>query len=530
MILLKSLFPRLIIIGALILAFNSSFAQKRKVTVTSDGSMKNLTRNGQQVIRYNDNVRISHEGAIMYCDSAYLLKKSDLIEAFSHVVIVKEETKLYGDYLFYDGNTSTGRITGKEVKMVQKDATLTTDIVHFNSKNNSAYYTTGGVLLNKDNNLRSKRGYYYSDKKKYFFSGNVELESKDGKVFTDSLVYGSETNIANFFGPTRIYNEDNFVYCENGWYDRENDQSNFSKNAYIITKEQRIYGQDIFYDKKNKYSKIVGQVAIFDSTRNITIFGGKANYWDDKGEAEVTDNPMIVLADNNDTLFLKANILLLKTIKDNSMPDSLYRIMRALGAVKFYKSDVQGLCDTLIYNTKDSVISMISDPVLWNDKNQITANFIKAYLTTGNKIKQMEFEGNPMMASKEEKLWFNQIKGKSMIAKFQNGKIHKLEVSGNGQTVYFVRDKEVVVTVNRVESSDLTVTFKDNNPSKILFKTKPVSTLYPIGKVDLEEVILKGFQWHEILRPKSKFDIIPEGVNVDIMNQKTIPLRKLVAE
>ncbi|MHC1704031.1 MAG: OstA-like protein [Tenuifilaceae bacterium] len=530
MILPKDLFPRLVIICAVILAFNSSFAQKKEIAVTSDGSMKNVTRNGRQVIRYNDNVKISHEGATMYCDSAYLLKKDGLVEAFSHVKIVKDETTLYGDYLYYNSNTSTGKITGREVKMIQKDATLTTDIVHFNSKNNSAFYTTGGILLNKDNNLKSKRGYYYSDKKKYYFSGNVELVSKDGKVLTDSLVYGSETNIANFFGPTRIYNEDNFVYCENGWYDRENDQSNFSKNAYIITKEQKIYGQDIFYDKKNKYSKIVGQVAIFDSTRNITIFGGKANYWDDKGEAEVTDNPLIVLADNNDTLFLKANILLLKTIKDNSMPDSLYRIMRALGAAKFYKSDVQGLCDTLIYDTKDSTISMISNPVLWNDKNQITANFIKAFLTAENKIKRMEFEGSPMMSSKEDKIWFNQIKGKSMVAKFQNGKINKLDVTGNGQTVYFVRDNGIVVTVNRVESSDLTVSFKNNNPSRIIFKTKPVSTLYPISKVDMEDVVLKGFKWLDDYRPKSKLDIIPKGVNIDIMNQKPLVLRKMVAE
>ena len=504
------------------MTLSPSFAQKKEVQVSAEASMKQVVRDGQKVVRYMQNVLIVHEGAKMNCDSAYVLKKTNIIKAFGRVKIVKEETTITGDYLHYDGNTSVGEITGKEVKLVQKDATLTTDKVFFNSKSNTAYYTSNGILVNNDNNLVSKRGYYISNQKKYVFAGNVQMFSKDGSLYTDSLEYKSDLDIAYFYGPTRIYNKENYVYCKKGWYDRRNEQSNFSINAYMKNKSQRLFGQNIFYNKKDKYSKLDGDVAIYDSTRNVAIFGGEANYWDVHGVAKVTKNPLVMLFDKNDTLYLKSDTLLLQTFKDNSLPDSLYRIVRAIGESKFYRKDVQGKSDTLIYNTKDSTISMISNPVLWNENYQITADQIKAFTTTGNRISRMEFEGNPMMSSNEEKTWFNQIKGKSMTASFTEGKLRKLDVFGNGQTVYFLRDKGAIVTVNKVESSDLTITVKNNKLSRILFKAKPISTLYPIEKVDAEEITLKGFKWLNEYRPKSKLDIIPKGTRTDILFPKPI--------
>lgn len=526
MILLNKHISRIFIVFIVFFASTQSFAQQKNKPVVTAEVMKSLTRNGQKIFRYLRSVVILHQGTRMTCDSAYVYQKSNIVEAFNHVVISKDDATLTGDYLYYDGNTSLGRLNGREVRLVQKDTKLTTDLLYFNSKTNSAYFKTGGFLSDKENTLKSQRGYYYSQEKKAYFAGSVELQTKDGKLLTDSLEYGSESELAYFYGPTRIYNKENFVYCEKGWYNRKSEQSSFTQNAYIITKEQKLYGQDIFYDKKKGYANVVGSVALFDSTKNVTIFGGKANYWDSEGEAIVTDDPLLIMADKTDTLFLRSNILSLKTIKDNSLPDSSYKIMRAIGEVKFFKNDVQGLCDSLIYNTKDSTISMINNPVLWNENYQVTANFIKAFLTTGNKIRKMNFETNPMMVSREAATWFNQIKGKNMIARFQNGKLHKLDVIGNGQTVYFLKDNGEIVTVNKVESSDLTVSFSNNTLSRILFKKKPVSTLYPIEKVDLEEVVLKGFKWLENQRPKSKLDIIKKGKKINLMQQEVVPLKK----
>ncbi len=509
-------------IATVLLSFLSfcSFAQKDKVIQVNAESMKNLIRNEQQVVRYLGNVNIQHQGTTMTCDSAYLVRKANILEAYSNVIVTKEDAKLFGDYLYYDGNTSMGKVTGKEVKLIQKDAELKTDTIYFNTKENFAYYNTSGVLTNAENKLVSQRGYYYSKVKKYYFSGNVKMEGKEGRLYTDSLEYSTQDELAYFYGPTRIYNKDSYVYCEKGWYDRKNDKSNFFNNAFIINGVQKLYGQDIFYDKKNGYSKIVGKVAIVDTTQKVTVYGGRAFFNDKTKEAEVTEEPLLLMISDGDTLFLRTNKFLINSFRDTTLPDSTYRIIKALGAVKFYKKDIQGLCDSLLYNTKDSTISMFVDPVLWNENNQITANFIKAFSTIGNKIKRMDFEGDAFFTQQEEKIQFNQIKGKTMIAHFNDGKIAKLDVNGNAEAVRFFRDEGRIAAVNKSESSDLVVSLKNNQISKISLKIKPLSVFYPIEKVNYEEITLKGFQWLNDTRPQNKFDIIPKGLDLVLTDSK----------
>jgi len=496
-----------------------AFTQNEKVRVKAE-SMRNLTRDGQQVVRYLGNVNILHQATTMTCDSAYLTKKVDIVEAYGHVVVTKDSTQLFGDFLYYEGNSSKGRVTGKEVKMIQKDASLVTDVIYFNSKLNSAYYLTSGILTNTDSRLKSKRGYYYSQTKKYYFAGNVEMEGKDGQLFTDSLEYGSQDEVASFFGPTRIYNKENYVYCEKGWYDRKKDQANFFKNAFIDNGAQKVYGQDIFYDKINQYSRVIGKVAIVDTTRKATIYGGRASYWGTKKEAEVLDNPLMVMDSGGDTLFLRSDKFQVNSIPDSTLPDSSYRVIKALGVVKFFRKDLQGTCDSLLYHTKDSTFSFFVDPVLWNEENQISADFIKGYTTKDNKIRRMDFEGSAFVTSQEDSINYNQIRGKLMIAHFADGQISKLDVQGNGQAVYFLREDKDISAVNKSESTNLVVLFKNNKISRISFKVKPVSDFYPIEKVDYEEITLKGFRWLDESRPKSKFSIIPNGLELVLTDAK----------
>jgi len=492
---------------------------EKEIHVTAE-SMKSLIRDGQQVFRYLKNVNILHQGAIMTCDSAYLNKKKGIIEAFNNVIVTKEDTKLYGDYLIYDEKVSSGKLTGKVVKLVQKDASLVTDILYFNTKLNSAYYLTSGTLTNADNKLVSQRGYYYSKNKKYNFAGYVELVGKDGLMFTDSLEYSTLDEVAYFFGPTRIYNKENYIYCEKGWYNRKENKSNFFTNAFVVNGSKRLYGQDIFYDKLNGYARVNDKVAIVDTTNKLTVYGGKANYWDSNKHAIIDDNPLMVMVSGNDTLFLRSDKFLVNTIPDSTLKDSTYRIVKALGKVAFFKKDLQGRCDSLIYNTKDSTFSLFVEPILWSDNNQITADFIKGYSGKENKIRRMDFDGNAFSVQQEDSINFNQIRGKSMIASFVDGQLARLDAKGNGQAVYYFRDEGVLSAVNKSESSDLSVIFKNSKPSRISFKVKPVSVFYPIKKVDYEEITLKGFRWLDDKRPKSKFEIIPKGLDLVLTDAK----------
>lgn len=494
------------------LLFSAHAQQKTRIRFEGAKSMKNLNINGQKIIRYIGNVRFQHEKTRVVCDSAYHNPDDNWFDAFGDVTIQQGSTRITGQTLHFDGKTSIGKITGKEVRLIDDETTLTTQTLFFNSKTNLAYYTTPGTITSKQSRLTSQRGYFNRSANLLSFAGNVVMVDPEGTIYTDSLNYNTTSELANFFGPTYIFNNNNFAYCEKGWYNKKIEQTNLQQNAYILSKENKIFGDNVYYDKKNKFARAIGNVVLIDTINKTYIYGQKVNFWQEQEQAEVTENPYLMLIDNNDSLFLKANYFKVITIK-NTSTDSTYRILKALGNVAFYRRDVQGFCDSMVYSTIDSSIDMYVNPILWNDVNQMTADHIKI-LSRGNKINRMDFNGNAFITSYEEAKFYNQIKGKTINAFFTNGKAERIEVNGNGQAVYFIRDGSKLTLANRSESAKISIFIKDNKVSRVTFREKPSSNLFPIEKVEMEDVMLKGFKWQEDKRPVGKYHIVPKGFKV----------------
>lgn len=495
----------------LFIGLTNGFAQSKSVIkLKGANSMKSLKVNNQLIIRYIGDVVFEYENTTITCDSAYMHKEENWFDAYRNVVVSQETAKLYGEVLHFDGKTSLGELTGQEVRLVDEDATLVTNTLNFNSKTNYAFYTTGGVITTKDSKLKSQRGYYFRKEKKIAFAGDVEMNNTDGDIFTDSLEYNTTNKIASFFGPTNIYNKENFAYCEKGWHNRNLNQSSLQKNAYIISDTYKLFGDNIFYDKQNGLAKAKKNIVVVDTVNRTYIYGDQGTYWEKKQEAEVTENPYAMMIDKEDTLFLKSDKLFLKSIPKEIIndKDSTYKLLKALGNVKFFRNDIQGKCDSMIFNNSDSTLKMYVEPILWNESNQMSANEIVIY-SEQKSIRQVDFIGSAFMISKETDLYFNQMQGKTIFARFLEGKLNKVDVKGNGQAVYFVKEKDTITMVNQAECSNISIKIKNNSPAKITFLEKPISNFHPIGKIDIDEINLKGFKWLESIRPSNKFSIIP---------------------
>jgi len=492
-----------------------SAQQRRSIEIKRAGYARNLKKDGKTIRRIVGNVLIYHDGITLECDSVYDYSGTQRFDAFGNVVVSQQGTKLYGDVLYYDGNSRIGKIRGDIVRMVDQEAVLVTQFLDFNSSSNVANYFNGGIITSSDSKLSSDRGIYNSKSKQYYFGGDVVLENPDFLINTDSLEYNSETEIANFHGPTRVYNPDGYIYSEKGWYNREKKQADFAVNAFIDYGAQKISGDKIFYDQQEGFAHSQGNVVIIDTTQNTIIYGGEAQYWEHTKDALVTQNPLMVMVSNEgDSLYLRANKFTAKSILfDSSKPDSTYRILKGIGEVKFFRNDFQGVCDSLVLNTSDSLLHMHVNPYVWNQDNQLSADHIVSRYKN-NFIDKMFFKGSAFICSQEDSSRFNQIKGKEMEAFFREGKLSKLDVMGNGQTVYYVRDKGQIVAANRAESVNLSISIREGTVSSILFRSKPTATLFPIDKVAYEDVTLVGFTWNSGLRPKSKYEIVPDGLNI----------------
>lgn len=507
-----------------------SYSQ-RKVEIVNAGSLKFDKNLGNGAKRLIGNVQFKQDNTLMFCDSAYFYTDNSL-DAFGHVHIQENDSiHLYGDLLKYNGNTKKAVLT-RNVTVNKGDMQLTTDVLNYDMATSVGYYTTPAKIISKENILTSNTGYYFAKTNDINFKKNVVLTNPQFVINSDTMRYNTISRITYFLGPTTIKSKENMIYCEDGWYDTFNDLSRFSKKAYILTEEQKMLGDSIYYDRKKGIGRAVKNVQIIDTTQNLNIKGDYAIHYELTDMAIVTGHAILTQIYEKDTLYMHADTLKskgenskstsnLKTQNDNSTvknstvkKDTLNKKQQlfAYHKVKFYKNDLQGKCDSLSYTTADSSMRLYGSPTLWSDENQLTADSIQ--LLIGSKsLRSMELKGTGFIVSQEDSLRYNQIRGKYMKGYFKENKLYLVNVEGNGQTIYYTKEKnsktkvEEIKAVNRADCSDLHIYLKDNAIDRIAFITKPDATLYPLDQIDVKELRLKNFTWRAHQRPLTAKDI-----------------------
>jgi lipopolysaccharide export system protein LptA len=491
----------------------------KQISVKHANSLKGSIHGYQRLIGA---VEFEQQGMIMTCDSAHFFNETNSLDAYGHVHIRQGDSlNIYGDQLKYDGNARKAELT-KNVRMIDADMTLTTEAIVYDLNEKVASYSSGGKIINKENVLTSQIGAYSTESKTLSFKKNVVLINPQYVMKCDTLLYHPVTKTSYFLGPTTIKatNNSNFIYCENGFYDSEHDVCQFQKNAYIITKDQTLKGDSIWYNRKLGLGKAMKNVQILDTTQKITIKGDLAIHNENTNISLITGNALYIQAFTEDSLFLHADTLKSITIYDSTevnskkkkkdLSDTIVkepqRIVLGYHNVRFYKTDLQGKCDSLAWTSVDSTMRLYNDPVLWSGGNQLTAEKV-SIITHHGEILQLNMDNNAFIASSEDSTRFNQIKGKKMTGYFVKNELYKIYVEGNGQTLYYAKDNGAIMGVNRADCSSLVIKIANQDVQSITFYNHPEATLYPPLDLPPKEALLKDFRWRAAEQPLSVKDL-----------------------
>jgi len=493
-----------IVIFSLILIPSLAFSQKKpaKIKLQHADLFEYVEGKGKKTRRLTGNVSFKHEDMLMYCDLALLYPKSNALDAYGHIRIKQGGgITITGDSLHYDGNTKLADINGN-VQMVHDDTKLTTSAMTHNLVANTSIYRSGGKLVDKNNILTSKVGIYQSRSKSFFFRDDVILVNPKYTMSADTLEYRSDEEKAIFHGPTTISAEENTIYCEAGWYNTQTNLSEFSKRARILTNEQSISGDSLFYNRDLGYGKAIGNVEIIDTTQDIIISGYFGEYYEKQDIALVTQDAVMIDVYEDDSLFLHAD-----TLRSGFDSTGTSKVLYAYHKVRFFKGDLQGKCDSIIFSYADSTIKLFKDPVIWSKKNQMTADFINIKRNKKG-IESLDFQNNAFIVSQVDTGRYNQIKGKTMLGMFVNNNLDKIKVDGNGETIYFAQEEDsTFVGVNVAQCSNMMIYVENNDITSITFLNMPIAILHPIDKINKSELELKGFRWLAHIRPKGRHDI-----------------------
>jgi lipopolysaccharide export system protein LptA len=444
-----------------------------------------------------------HEGALLYCDTAYIFDGEKKMQATGHILITKGDSiKVTGDKLFYDGKTKLATLENN-VKCVEKDMTLTTNFLTFEVGNSIANYYNGGTIVNKENTLTSKNGHYYSNGKEARFHYDVVLVNPQYKMNSDTLLYKINTKTSYFLGPSIILSKSDYIYCENGWYDTNKEKAQFSKNALLVTAQQRLKGDSLVYDRMLKIGRAYRNVVLTDTSQKSVLYGDYIEYKQLKSEALVTKKALYARIIELDTLFIAADTLYHRDL------DSVNNFLNAYHDVRIFKKDLQGICDSASLNTIDSLLQLFKTPILWSNRSQATAKLIKVDI--GKKsVNGFHLEGKSFLIQQVDSLnadKFNQLTGKTIDGLISADTIRRVIVKGNADVIYYAKNKNKLAAQNKTSSSEIYLWFKNAEAERVTFKPATEGNIDPIKNIDIENAKLKGFSWLYEKRPKSRFEL-----------------------
>ena len=449
----------------------------------------------------NGDVCFRHDSSYMYCDSAYFFEQTNSLEAFSNVRMEQGDTLfVYGDYLFYDGNTQVAYLR-ENVRMENGQVTLFTDSLNYERIPNIGYYFEGGLIVDSLNQLSSFYGQYSLETKLAVFNDSVQVENPDFTLYSDTLHYDTESKVATILGPSVIVSDSGTIHTSRGWYDTVNNTSLLLDQSQVESGEKILIGDSIFYNRDTGMGEVYGNMSLIDTAQHVTLQGEYGYYNEQTGYAFATDSARFLEYSQGDTLFLHADTLQMVTV------DSIYREIKAYYGVRFYRTDMQGVCDSMQFNTRDSVLYMYTEPVLWNEQYQLYGDTIAIYMNDST-IEYAHVIQFAFAAQHVDSSYYNQLKGNDLKAYFEGQAVHQIDVAGNAESIFYPLEKDgAKVGMNETKSGFLTIWVKDNKLDKLKIWPSPVGTMTPIPDLKPDQKMLKDFYWFDYLRPKNKDDI-----------------------
>ena len=592
-------------------------------------------------------VVLYHNGAVITCDSVVRYSEREMT-CFGNVIIKKDDTYIYGDRAEYSRDEGEARVYSPLIKVMNKDATLYTYNLVFNTADNIGRFYGGGTFTNGDNLMESERGYFYADLDEMVGVERVQMKNETYQMKSDSVNYNSETEIAKYFTRSVTWkNDGEILSSENGEYHNKEQRYLFRDNAYVLSGEREMWADTVDYREMVQFIELKHNAQIRDEEHKSIVFGHYGNYSHQTGDTFLTQNPAYVsYADSdsngtNDTVYMRSDSMYvylidslgyctltrpdsatlaaeqaakLQAIIDKRVADSLAvvkaerekfvadslaqaeeqqrkelldslftlrasyvavegndsvammtqrldfvidslqnppvdsvaikgmmdslvrdsvvvpldslttttdslasdsltkksgsdRIMLGLRNVKVYRTDFQGICDSMLMFSVDSTAQLHRNSVMWNELNQIASERADVYTRNQKPYRVLFSEGKPIMSSEIDTTRYNQVAGKTIESLFEDGVMYRTDIKGNAQTYYYMVDDAdgALMGFLVAESADMTFFIEDNTVDGIVYRGDPVYTIYPMTKIPADQPQrMPDFVWYAEQRPTAE--------------------------
>lgn len=478
-------------------------------------------------------VSFLHKGARLTCDSALYYQQSNSFEAFGHVKMRQGDTlTLTSDYAYYDGNDEMCEVR-RNVILTHRKMKLYCDSLNYDRLYSIGYFFEGGKLIDGETTLTSDWGQYNTSDRMAVFYYDVHLKNKTSVTESDTLYYDTRTSRAHVVGPSKIMTKDDEIYTNDGYYNSKTDMTELFSRSTINRKDGKVItGDSLHHNSNTGLSEGFGNVVFTDTVNKTGFRGNYVRYDEKKGTGFAHSEAVLIDYSQGDTLYAHGDTLRLFTY--NIDTDSVYRVVIGSPHVRAYRVDMQAVCDSMVMNSRDSVLYMYKDPILWSDGRQIFGEEIRAYMNDST-IRFAHIIGQAFSIEMlRDSAHYNQVSSKEMKSWFTDGKLKMNQAESNVATIYYAEDSadSTLIGLNYLETDTMRMYINENRQMERIWASKHNGVMYPISQIPPDKYQLPNFAWFDYIRPLSKDDIMEwrpkaKGSEIKIEKRRDAPLQHL---
>jgi lipopolysaccharide export system protein LptA len=465
--------------------------QKKRIRILNSDITKSIESDSGTISRFRYNVRLEHEGVLMECDSA-VLWPNGIFEAFGNTKVTSGTTIVAGDTMIYSELTGKAKVTGRIVYLTDGSSTLRTSQVDFDTETEIGYFEHEGTIVDSSRILESKRGYYYSKTKDFEFIGQVQSDTKEYVLQSDSMKYNTDTKIFIFHANTHIWSENGYLYCDRGWYDSDKAIMFFYRNSYMLSAKQEIFADSIYYENNDRKGQLYSNVQVVDTAQKTIALADFADFDMTTENFLMRKNPSIVLYDDKDSVFLRADTLysVTKTLKipvaDDIVsstrdtligamlyPDTAFKTVVADTISKNVIRDTISkniIRDTISKNVIHDTVSSVQDTLKYVD-----STYKEMFAIRNAKLYRSDFQlkGDSLYFNTLDSIWKiyydpilwdgkkMQITSDSMKFYIENGDLRHVDFNGNAMIVLPEGNPDSTTYFNQIKSKNMKAFLRD---------------------------------------------------------------------
>lgn len=383
------------------------------------------------------------------------------------------------------------------------------------------------------------------------------------RMVGDQLYYNTVTHVAEFNSPTVITSKDGRINSDEGTYNTETRIAELFAHSLVTTaKGSTLEGDTLFYDRVAGYGWARGNMALKDTINRKSILTGDYGYYDELiDSAFVTGHALGKEFSQGDTLYIHGRYLRSVRVIDDHADDNepalapakpvitadsidtdsivdvtdvvttevetgdtitvtestealisptparvetvsdTMHIITAWPRVRFFRVDMQGVCDSLVFTQNDTTVRMYYHPIVWSEDRQIFGNRIDVHLNDST-VDRADLPDFGFMAQQVETDYFNQLTGKTMTAWFVDGEMDRALVSGNVEGIVYPEENDS--TINKFvnfQTANLEGWFETRNIRRLKMWPETSGEAVPLYLAKYSQLFLQRFKWYTGIRP-----------------------------